>query len=114
MEQIQKGFFGALFDFSFKEFVTTKLIKILYVLGMIGIIIGSLGMIFGGISQGGSAAFMGLIGGLLFFLLAMIWLRVSLELIIVIFRINENVARIAGQEAEQPPAPPASPQGPQA
>lgn len=33
--QEQKGFLGALFDFSFSEFVTIKLIKILYILGVI-------------------------------------------------------------------------------
>ena len=33
--QERKGFLGALFDFSFSEFITIKLIKILYILGII-------------------------------------------------------------------------------
>jgi len=33
----RKGFFEALFDFSFSEFITARLIRLLYVLALIGL-----------------------------------------------------------------------------
>jgi hypothetical protein len=44
----QKGFFGGLFDISFTTFVTTRVIKVLYVLYLAGLLIGLLlGLRFG-------------------------------------------------------------------
>ena len=37
-----RGFLGALFDFSFTSFVTTKIIKVLYVLILIMVVIAAL------------------------------------------------------------------------
>jgi hypothetical protein len=38
-----KGFFGSLFDFSFRSFITGRLIRVLYVLAMIGLASGPWG-----------------------------------------------------------------------
>ena len=43
-----KGLFGALFDLSFSTFVTPKIIKVVYVLGLIGIAIATLFFAFSG------------------------------------------------------------------
>jgi uncharacterized membrane protein len=103
------SFFQALFDFSFSSFVTTKIIKVLYILAIIGVTIWSLILIFGGITQGGGAALFGLVGGLLGFFLGIIYARVLLEFIVIVFRIAENTATIAhnstpGGAAGGPPA----------
>jgi len=91
MEQ-KKGFFASLFDFSFSEFITTRIIKVLYGLGIMGAILLS-GLVFitplikGYSSTGGK-----LWAIILFPLLALLYIiiiRVIYEVIIVIFRIAE-------------------------
>ncbi len=92
----REGFFQALFDFSFTSFITSKLIKILYGLAILGAILGALMLIMSGFSQStGVGLFMLFIGAPLFFLFWVIYARVLLELIIVIFRIAEHAAEIA-------------------
>jgi hypothetical protein len=97
MEQT-KGFFESLFDFSFEDLVTTKIIKFLYILSIIGAGLASLFWI--SLAFSVSAIFgvlMLLIGAPLLFMLSVIYARVLLEIIIVIFRISENTAKIAAQ-----------------
>ena len=99
-----KGFLGSLFDLSFTNFITTKLIKVLYVLGMILAALTALGMLFSGLA----ALFSGTAGGIvsaivgvvlspLVFLVMVIYMRVGLEVIITIFRATEHLAEIARQ-----------------
>lgn len=92
-----KGFFASLFDLSFTEFVTTRIIKVLYVLAIILAAIASLAMLIGGFSRGAGGAIMGLILAPLLFLLYVIMARVWLEVIIVLFRIAENTGRMVEQ-----------------
>ena len=92
----KKGFFGALLDFSFTEFITTKLIKLLYILALIGIALGALGIIIIGTTIGkfGGFLFTLLIGAPLFILFSTIMTRVWLEILVVLFRLYENVRSI--------------------
>ncbi len=92
------GFFGALFDFSFTEFVTSRIIRLLYGLSIFLIGLGTL--IFVIISFGASRTagiFMLLIVGPLIFILGVIYTRILLEIVIVIFRIAEHTATMAGK-----------------
>jgi hypothetical protein len=93
-----KGFFESLFDFSFTTFVTSKLVKLLYVLSIVGAALVSLFLIVIGFTVSiVLGVLMLLIGGPLLFLLSMIYARVFLEVMIVIFRISEHTAEIAEQ-----------------
>lgn len=93
-----KGFFGSLFDFSFRSFITGRLIRVLYVLGMIGLALWSLTWLVSAlVSQDGGLILLGLVGAPLAFLFGLIYIRVLLELIIVIFRIGEDVRTIASR-----------------
>jgi hypothetical protein len=96
MEQPQ-GFFGSLFDLSFSSFVTTKIIKVLYVLGIIMAGLSSLAVFISAARNGVPAAIVGLIFAPLVFLLGVLYSRVMLEIIIVVFRIAENTGEIARQ-----------------
>jgi hypothetical protein len=97
MEQA-KGFLESLFDFSFTAFITSKIIKFLYGLSIAGAGLGSVFLIVGGFGvSAGVGILMLLIGAPLLFLLGVIYARVLLEIIIVIFRIAENIAVIAQQ-----------------
>jgi hypothetical protein len=90
-----RGFFGRLFDFSFKEFITPSIIKVLFIIWMIVTVLYVLGIIIFGFTQsagmGIGCIFGGLIGG--FFML--LYGRVMLEVFIVFFRIKDDTEAIA-------------------
>ena len=92
------GFLGALFDFSFTSFVTTKLIKTLYALGVIIAGFAALMLVIAGFTKGVLAGLLVLIivAPLVFFLYVIYW-RVVMELIIVIFRAAENLGELVQQ-----------------
>jgi hypothetical protein len=108
-----KGFFTSLFDYSFRAFVTPKIIKILYVLATAVISLWTIVLMLAGFrAPGGLGVIVLLIVAPLFFIISMIWARVWLELIMVFFRINANVQDIhdghrgkVGQPAPTPETP---------
>ena len=87
-----RGFLSALFDFSFTSFVTTKIIKVLYVLILI---MTSLSALLFTISAFRLSAGFGLltlvIGDPLFIIIVMALWRLILESFVVRFRIAEDV-----------------------
>jgi hypothetical protein len=87
---MEKGFFASLFDISFTSFITTKIIKFLYVLALI--VIGLVALIFviaAFTRSAGAGVVTLLIVAPLFSLIYVVYARVTLELIIQIFRITE-------------------------
>lgn len=86
-----------MFDFSFDEFISISLIKVLYVLFMIVAGLAALMVLIAFASQGGGALVVGLIAAPVIFLLYVILARVWLEVLIVVFRIAENTKEIARQ-----------------
>ena len=100
----EKGFFGRLFDLSFNEFITTKIIKVLYVIAMVASAFGGLAVMFGMFA---TKTFFGVVGGLIagpvLFLVYVILARVWMEVVIVLFRIAENTAKLAGRSDSPPP-----------
>ncbi|MEA1927489.1 MAG: DUF4282 domain-containing protein [Candidatus Auribacterota bacterium] len=89
-----KGFLGIIFDFSFTEFVTTRVIKVLLGLAMVVNFILTIAMIIGAWQAGWLGGVVVLILSPLIFLIMMLFSRIYLELIIVIFRIAENLIAI--------------------
>ena len=92
-----KGFFAALFDFSFSAFITTKIIKLLYGLAMIGAGIAALAIILGGFSNGVGSGLGALILAPILFLVYVSLARIWFELVIVIFRVAEHAKNIDEQ-----------------
>ncbi|MCF7793473.1 MAG: DUF4282 domain-containing protein [Candidatus Cloacimonetes bacterium] len=86
----KKGFLGALFDFSFSEFITTKVIKFLFILGVVISIILAIGFIVAGFNMSTALGILFLILSPLCFLIYVILIRIWLEIIIVVFKIAEN------------------------
>jgi hypothetical protein len=105
------GFFSALFDFSFTSFVTSSIIRVLYVLATIGLGLLAGVVLVGGLMAGGIQALFAFLWAPLMFLLGLIYVRILLELVIVVFRIGENVAFLArtGGDAETPLSEPPRP-----
>jgi hypothetical protein len=112
-----KGFIGSLFDFSFSSLITTRVIKVVYVIATVLISLVAVAYFIGGLAalgSGSAAVGLGLVvGAPLGWLLYMIVARLSLELAIVIFRIGDDVRRMAdaaagpaGHAAGYPPSVP--------
>ena len=89
------GFLRALFDFSFSEFVTTRLIRLLYVVGLLIAFVVTLSAIAAGFNESPGAGIISLIFAPLLFLIVVIVARIYLELVIVIFRIAEHLRDIS-------------------
>ena len=89
-------FLQALFDFSFTDFITSKIIKFLY--GLSILFAGLTALVFVIVAFKISIG-VGILTLLIFaplaFLLTVIYTRVLLEIIIVIFRIAENISDIS-------------------
>lgn len=88
-------FFAALFDLSFSEFITTKLIKLIYA---ISLVVSGVVIVAGVVTAFTRSAVVGIVALVLApiaFLLSALSARVWTELLIVIFRIAENTGEIA-------------------
>lgn len=92
-----KGAIGMLFDMSFTEFVTTRVIKVLFIIGIIFAIIATITLIVGGFGNGKVMGILFLILSPLVFLLYVLLIRIWCEIIIVLFRIAENTSRLVDQ-----------------
>ncbi len=93
MKHSQKSFFTALFDFSFEEFVTIRIVKVLFALAILGSAAAALTFVIFAFQAGGVlAGLASLVVAPLFFLIYVLMSRVGLEVIMVLFRIAENTA----------------------
>ena len=98
-------FFSSLFDLSFDRFVTTEIIRVLYVIlvvaaGVVGLFLlisGLATMMYGPILVGLVQI---LILAPLAFILSVVYARVVLELIMVIFHISRDVSAIEAKLRE--------------
>jgi hypothetical protein len=112
---LQKGFLGSLFDLSFSNLITTKVIKVIYLLSMILIGLLALAIVVVAFADSvGAGLFALLIVAPFVSLIYLIYARVVLEVIIALFRIMETnvelvqLARASSAGPSTPP-PPASP-----
>ena len=117
----EQNFLASLFDVEFKSLITTKVIKVLYILSMIGIGLVALAFVVAAFNNDAAAGPLVLIiVAPLMALLYLIYVRVLLEIVIAVFRIMEtNTELVAlqrgsggggpGVAAPSPPPPPPSP-----
>lgn len=108
------GFLRSLFDLSFSSFITLGIVKVLYVISLILVLLyalflggsaasGTYGLV--GVPELGGSPALGIVLGLLAFLvlfplvlvLGAIYVRVLLELVVVLFRIAENTGELVRQ-----------------
>ena len=103
----RRGFFGSLFDLSFRHFVTGKVVSFLYVISLIFAVLNALfsavylSVLLGAfLSAAADSPAVGWIMGILLFcivaplllLLSVVYVRVLLEIVVVLFRIADNTA----------------------
>ncbi len=106
------SFLKALFDFSFSEYITTKIIKFLYVITIILAAVMWL-FIFGSAVSSWRVSALTVIGAIIFcpigFVLQVIFTRVGYEILIVVFGIAEHTRDMAWALTGGRKAPPAVP-----
>lgn len=90
----EKGILAALFDFSFENFITSKLISLLYGLAMVVGALIALGIGLSGFSDSFIKGIGTIVVALLFFFIYVMYSRVVLEIMVVIFRIAENTGEM--------------------
>ncbi|WP_017612892.1 DUF4282 domain-containing protein [Nocardiopsis salina] len=92
------GFFGSLFDFSFKNFVTSRVIPIVWILWLVGIAFGTLtGVISSFVVMADGSGFGGfalLVITLISGAMGVLFSRIIMETLIVLFRISEDLTAI--------------------
>ena len=93
-----KGFFASLFDFSFSEFVTSKIVRFLYVLAHIVVALLMLGMIISGFKKSVLAGAVTLTFSPLLYLLFVILSRIWLEMVIAISCIADGIRNAVRKE----------------
>lgn len=90
------GLLSALSDFSFTRFVTIRIVPVLYVLGLILGAIVAASYFLTAFRLGVLVTLMSLILVPCAYLVFALYLRVGLELVIILFRIESDISRLAG------------------
>ena len=99
-------FFTKLFDMSFEEFITPTIIKIAYIIMIALSGLWALAMLLTMANLGGAGVVLGLLLAPLLFLLAVLFYRIALEALLVLFSIAEATRKMASaMEQDAPPDP---------
>lgn len=87
------SFFGALFDFSFREFITPKIVSVIFVLLTVLSAVYALAAFVALLA--GPGFFIAIIVAPVIFIISVILNRVGLEIAVALFRIAQNTSDIA-------------------
>lgn len=86
------GFLQAFLDFTFTQFVTIRVIAVLYGLALAGVALATLGVLT--FTWQGIGFFAALVVTPLFFFLSLLMVRMYLEITVVLFRIADNTTAL--------------------
>lgn len=86
-------------DLSFKRFVTPRLVRMLYVLSLLAAVFYAGSWMFSGFKSGTLSGLFTVITAPVAFLLYLIFARVTVELILAVFRIADKIAPLSEDEA---------------
>ena len=86
-----KGLLGSLFDLSFKSFVTPRIIQVVFIVMLILLALWVLLMIIAAFNAGAAAGILVLVLSPVIYVIGVLFVRIYLELIIVLFRIYETM-----------------------
>jgi Domain of unknown function (DUF4282) len=88
-----KNFFAGLFDFSFNYSLLRRLVKLLYVISLVGGGIALVACVVLGMQQSPAQGLIDLVGGIVVFFVGILVTRLLLELALQILRIAEGIER---------------------
>jgi hypothetical protein len=106
IDDVSRGFFTALFDLSFRTFITRRLASVFYLVGLIAIAIGFIVYFVSGLVSGINALFFNVGAGISLIIatlilvpiatfLAIVVLRFLIEAVVALIAIAENTERTA-------------------
>jgi Domain of unknown function (DUF4282) len=81
-------------DFSFKKFVTPKLVRIIYALSLVAALLSALTWMFSGFKDGITHGLFTLVTGPLAFFFYVLCARVAMELVLAVFSIEAEVKKL--------------------
>jgi hypothetical protein len=99
----QRGFFESLMDTTFESLITPKLIRFLYIVGMVVLALGALAIVVVGFTEGAGSGILALILAPIGALIYLIVLRLYLELVVVAFKIRDAAEEIADNTRARTP-----------
>ena len=88
-------------DLSFKRFVTPRLVRMLYVLSLLAAVFYAGSWMFSGFKLGTLSGLFTMVTAPVAFLLYLIFARVTVELILAIFRIADKIAPLSEEDAQK-------------
>ena len=88
-----KNFFAGLVDFSFQQQLARRIVKLLYIIGILGGGICVVTYVVLGFQKSPADGLIDLVSGLIAFFVGILVLRLLLELALVILRISEGIDR---------------------
>lgn len=97
-EPTEPGFFQALFDLSFRHFVTIKFASVIYVIGLVIIALGWLFSVIAGFVESAGAGIALLILGAIVAFVYVILFRVMLEFYVAMVRTSQNTSILVDRE----------------
>jgi Domain of unknown function (DUF4282) len=97
-QESEKGFFGSLFDFSFNNFVTPKIVKVVYVLVVLFTTLALLFSTIAMFSVNGGLGVAELIFGTIFAILYLAVFRMVLEFFLGVHRMSQDVHGIGARQ----------------
>ena len=86
--------FDLVMDFSFKKFVTPKLVRVIYALSLLAALLFALTWMIGGFKIGITYGLFTLVTAPLAFLFYALFARMTMELVLAIFSIAEEVKKL--------------------
>lgn len=92
----EPNFLATLFDLSFERFVTVRLVKVLFIIGLVFSAVTAVTLIVQGFEASTGLGVILLLLSPVVFLVYALLVRVGLEVVLVIFRIAEDTRRMAG------------------
>ena len=101
----EKCFCSCLFDLSFNDFITKKVVKILYMIGIAIAGIAAITLIVKAFYGSFATGLVHIIAAPIVFILIVIALRIYLELVLTLFRIEENTRKPKPEEQISEAAP---------
>jgi len=96
----EPNFLVTLFDISFERFVTVRLVKVLFIIGLVFSAVAAVTFIVQGFWASTGLGVILLLLSPVIFLVYALMVRVGLEVVLVIFRIAEDIRRLAGAPAD--------------
>ena len=88
-----KNFFAGLVDFSFQQQLTRRIVKLLYIIGILAGGVTVVTYVVLGFQRSPADGLINLVAGIIGFFISVLILRVVLELALVVLRIAEGIDR---------------------